>query len=29
MIDVSDYQDGGRGGRVKIRAKVQQVDKAR
>ncbi len=27
MIDVSDYQDGGRGGKVKIRAKIQQVDK--
>lgn len=28
MIDVSDYQDGHRGGRVKIRAKIQQVDKS-
>ncbi|MEZ4909703.1 MAG: DNA gyrase/topoisomerase IV subunit A [Saprospiraceae bacterium] len=27
MIDVSDYQEGGRGGRVKIRAKIKQVDK--
>ncbi len=27
MIDVSDYQDGSRGGKVKIRAKIQQVDK--
>lgn len=27
MIDVSDYQDGGRGGKVKIRAKIKQVDK--
>lgn len=27
MIDVSDYQDGHRGGRVKIRAKIVQEDK--
>jgi topoisomerase-4 subunit A len=28
MIDVAEYQDGHRGGRVKIRAKIQQVDKS-
>lgn len=28
MVDVGDYQDGHRGGRVKIRAKIQQVDKS-
>lgn len=28
MIDVAEYQDGHRGGRVKIRAKVEQVDKS-
>lgn len=28
MIDVSEYQDGHRGGRVKIRAKIEQVDKS-
>lgn len=27
MIDVAEYNDGHRGGRVKIRAKIQQVDK--
>lgn len=28
MIDVAEYNDGARGGRVKIRAKIQQVDKS-
>lgn len=28
MVDVTDYQDGHRGGRVKIRAKIQQFDKS-
>ncbi|MCZ2100681.1 MAG: DNA gyrase/topoisomerase IV subunit A [Chitinophagales bacterium] len=28
MIDVAEYQDGHRGGRVKIRAKIEQVDKS-
>lgn len=28
MVDVGEYQDGHRGGRVKIRAKIQQVDKS-
>ncbi|MBP9197171.1 MAG: DNA gyrase/topoisomerase IV subunit A [Saprospiraceae bacterium] len=28
MVDVGDYQDGHRGGRVKIRAKIQQLDKS-
>lgn len=28
MVDVAEYQDGHRGGRVKIRAKIQQVDKS-
>ncbi|MBK9736123.1 MAG: DNA gyrase/topoisomerase IV subunit A [Saprospiraceae bacterium] len=28
MIDINDYQDGHRGGRVKIRAKIQQYDKS-
>ena len=28
MIDVSDYNDGKRGGRVKVRARVEQVDKS-
>ena len=28
MIDVNDYQDGHRGGRVKIRAKIVQADKS-
>lgn len=28
MIDVTDYQDGHRGGRVKIRARIAQVDKS-
>ncbi len=28
MIDISDYQDGHRGGKVKIRAKIQQADKS-
>jgi topoisomerase-4 subunit A len=28
MIDVDEYNDGHRGGRVKIRAKIQQVDKS-
>jgi len=28
MIDVSEYNDGLRGGRVKVRAKIEQVDKA-
>ena len=28
MVDVTDYQDGHRGGRVKIRAKIQQHDKS-
>lgn len=28
MIDVADYQDGHRGGKVKIRAKIVQVDKS-
>ena len=27
LIDVSDYNDGERGGRVRIRAKIQQLDK--
>ncbi|MGI9525650.1 MAG: DNA gyrase/topoisomerase IV subunit A [Weeksellaceae bacterium] len=27
MVDVSDYNDGKRGGRVRIRAKINQVDK--
>jgi len=27
MIDVSEYNDGKRGGRVKIRAKIEQIDK--
>lgn len=27
MIDVSDYNDGKRGGRVKVRARIEQVDK--
>jgi topoisomerase IV subunit A len=28
MVDVGEYQDGHRGGRVKIRAKIQQLDKS-
>jgi len=28
MIDVSEYQDGKRGGRVKVRAKIKQIDKS-
>ena len=28
MIDVSEYNDGLRGGRVKVRAKIEQVDKS-
>lgn len=28
MVDITDYQDGHRGGRVKIRAKIQQFDKS-
>ena len=28
MINVAEYQDGHRGGRVKIRAKIEQVDKS-
>ncbi len=28
MVDVTEYQDGHRGGRVKIRAKIQQLDKS-
>ena len=28
MVNVTDYQDGHRGGRVKIRAKIQQHDKS-
>ncbi len=28
MVNVADYQDGHRGGRVKIRAKIQQHDKS-
>jgi len=28
MVDVTDYQDGHRGGRVKIRAKLEQIDKS-
>ncbi|MBK9254879.1 MAG: DNA gyrase/topoisomerase IV subunit A [Saprospiraceae bacterium] len=28
MIDVAEYQDGKRGGRVKIRAKIKQLDKS-
>lgn len=28
QIDVAEYNDGARGGRVKIRAKIQQVDKS-
>lgn len=28
MIDVSDYNDGERGGRVKVRARIEQVDKS-
>lgn len=28
MIDVSDYQDGKRGGKVKVRAKIKIVDKS-
>lgn len=28
MVDVGDYQDGHRGGRVKIRAKIHQADKS-
>ncbi|MXV37580.1 DNA gyrase/topoisomerase IV subunit A [Flavobacteriaceae bacterium Ap0902] len=27
MVDISDYNDGKRGGRVRIRAKINQVDK--
>ena len=27
MIDVSDYQDGLRGGRVKVRARIEELDK--
>jgi topoisomerase-4 subunit A len=27
MIDISDYRDGARGGKVKIRAKIEQPDK--
>lgn len=28
MVDVAEYQDGHRGGRVKIRAKIEQLDKS-
>jgi topoisomerase-4 subunit A len=28
MVDVTEYQDGHRGGRVKIRAKIVQLDKS-
>ncbi|HRO74129.1 MAG TPA: DNA gyrase subunit A, partial [Saprospiraceae bacterium] len=28
MVDVAEYQDGHRGGRVKIRAKIEQFDKS-
>ena len=28
LIDISDYNDGERGGRVRIRAKIQQLDKS-
>jgi topoisomerase-4 subunit A len=28
MIDIAEYQDGHRGGRVKIRAKIEQADKS-
>ncbi len=27
LIDISDYQDGQRGGRVKVRARIEKVDK--
>lgn len=27
MIDVSNYNDGGRGGKVRVRAKIEEVDK--
>lgn len=27
MVDVSEYNDGKRGGRIKVRAKIEQVDK--